>query len=74
MHDLTLHQSFEGSKHIQGDLEFRFARELMPLLGYKTRQKFEETIARAKQSCENFQMPVTEHFLPEPVKNTTLKR
>ncbi len=68
MHDLTLHHSFEGSRHVQGDLEFWLARELMPLLGYQTRQKFEEAIARAKLSCESFQMPVGEHFLPAPVK------
>jgi hypothetical protein len=32
MTTLTLHQSFEDIKHLQGDLEFWLARELMPLL------------------------------------------
>lgn len=73
MNDLTLHQSFENSKHMHGELEFWLARELMPLLGYKTWQKFEEALSRAQQSCKSLWNIVEEHFLPAPVKTPSLE-
>ena len=47
--------------------EFWNARELMPLLGYKTWQKFSDAINRAIAACENAQNQVSEHFLPTSV-------
>jgi len=42
--------------------EYWSARNLMPLLGYKKWQKFEETIKRARISCEQSGNIVDDHF------------
>jgi DNA-damage-inducible protein D len=72
MTNLTLHQSFENSKHTQGELEFWLARELMPLLGYQKWERFLDAIKRAQQSCKSFGNTVEEHFFPEPGKTPSL--
>ena len=45
-------ESFENSKHVDGNLEFWMARELMVLLGYDSWRRFADAIDRAKQSCK----------------------
>ena len=54
--------------------EFWNARELMPLLGYKTWQKFSDAINRAIAACENAQNQVSEHFLPTSVNIKSVGR
>ncbi len=45
------------------------ARELMPVLGYETWERFLGAINRAKKSCESLGIPVSEHFSSAPRKN-----
>ncbi len=46
------HKDFESIKHSdENGIEFWSARELFPLLGYSTWQKFEEVINRAKKAA-----------------------
>ena len=44
------------------DIEFWFARELMPLLGYERWENFEKAINRALMSCETSGIEVSDHF------------
>ena len=44
------------------DLEFWYARELMPLLGYGRWENFDKTICRAMESCETSGIVVSDHF------------
>ena len=57
-------KSFEDIKHIdENGVEFRYARELMPILQYSNWQNFEKIIDKAKISCENSGISVFEHFI-----------
>ena len=58
------HQSFEGLKHLSEDgIEYWSARELAPLLEYRTWRNFEKVISKAKQACEISQHSVHDHFV-----------
>jgi len=76
MSDLTIYDksqkaSFESIRRFDGhDIEFWLARELMKLLGYKTWQKFNDAIDRAKLSCKNSGNVDTEEFIPMSVKTS----
>ena len=60
---------FESIKHTtEYDAEFWHARELMPILGYDTWQRFENAIDRAKESCKNAGKAVEQEFLAAPLK------
>ena len=50
-------QSSENS-----DIEFWYARDLMPLLGYERWENFDKAILRAIDSCETSGVPVSDHF------------
>ena len=54
--DLVIH-SDEGA-HI----EFWYARELMPLLGYGRWENFDKAVSRAMESCETSSIEVSDHF------------
>ena len=54
--DLVIH-SDEGA-HI----EFWYARELMPLLGYGRWENFDKAVSRAMESCETSGIEVSDHF------------
>ena len=54
--DLVIH-SDEGA-HI----EFWYARELMPLLGYERWENFDKAVSRAMESCETSGIEVADHF------------
>ena len=54
--DLVIH-SDEGA-HI----EFWYARELMPLLGYERWENFDKAVSRAMESCETSGIEVSDHF------------
>ena len=54
--DLVIH-SDETAK-----VEFWYARELMPLLGYERWENFDKVISRAMDSCETSGIEVADHF------------
>ncbi len=57
-------KSFEEIKHIDKEgMEFWYARELMPILQYSNWQNFEKIIDKAKISCQNSDVSVSEHFI-----------
>lgn len=45
-----------------GNIEFWYARELMPLLGYDRWENFDKAIQRAIDSCETSGITVSDHF------------
>ena len=53
---------FDDIRHEENDIEFWYARELMELLEYAQWRNFEKTIEKAKTSCENNGITVTDHF------------
>ncbi len=64
MKSLTGSESiFDGIRRFdeQGN-EYWLARELMPLLGYKLWQRFEDAISRAQFACQNSEASIDEHF------------
>ena len=44
------------------NIEFWYARELMPLLGYERWENFEKAISRAMNSCETSGINISDHF------------
>ncbi len=44
------------------DIEFWYARELMPLLGYGRWENFDKAICRAMESCETSGITMPDHF------------
>ena len=54
--DLVIHSDQEA--HI----EFWYARDLMPLLGYERWENFDKAIGRAIESCETSGIEVSDHF------------
>ncbi len=44
------------------NVEFWYARQLMPLLGYERWENFDKAISRAMESCEASGIEVTDHF------------
>ena len=54
--DLAIHSNQEA--HI----EFWYARDLMPLLGYERWENFAKAIGRAVESCETSGIEVSNHF------------
>ena len=58
-------------KEDEVNIEFWYARELMPLLGYERWENFEKTISRAMSSCETSGIEILDHFR-EVTKMVTL--
>ena len=54
--DLTVHN------HKEAQVEFWFARELMPLLGYERWENFDKAISRAMESCDTSGINISDHF------------
>ena len=54
--DFVLHS--DESAHV----EFWYARELMPLLGYERWENFDKAVSRAMESCETSGIEVSDHF------------
>lgn len=46
----------------EAHIEFWYARDLMPLLGYDRWENFDKVIARAMESCESSGTLVSDHF------------
>ena len=64
MEDIDYNKSFEDIKHIdENGIEFWYARELMPVIQYSNWQNFEKIINKAKISCQNSGISVSEHFI-----------
>ena len=43
-------------------IEFWYARELMPSLGYERWENFDKAISRAMESCETSGIEISDHF------------
>ena len=54
--DLVIHSDTAA------EVEFWYARELMPLLGYERWENFDKAISRAMDSCETSGIEVSDHF------------
>jgi len=61
---VKLKKLFDDIIHISedGEMEFWYARELQPLLGYSRWENFELVIKKAMVSCENAGGNVEDHF------------
>ena len=54
---------FEDIKHVnENDIEFWYARELMPVLEYSKWENFEKVIEKAKIVCETSNNNINDHF------------
>ena len=58
----TLLAGFEGVAHRDDTGEYWLARELRPLLGYSTWEKFKAPIEKAKAACVEVGEPPSDHF------------
>ncbi len=58
---------FETIRHESGDTEYWLARELGPMLGYSSWQRFCAVVRRAQEACENSGHRPSDHF------NSTVK-
>lgn len=61
---IVIKQGFDAVIHQvkDTDVEFWFARELMPLLGYERWENFHKAIQRAMESCQTAGVKVSDHF------------
>ena len=57
-------EQYDAVVHKEEDvnIEFWYARELMPLLGYERWENFEKAINRAMSSCETSGINISDHF------------
>ena len=60
----TIMKQYDAVVHKEDDIdiEFWYARELMPLLGYERWENFEKVISRAMSSCEVSGIEILDHF------------
>lgn len=60
----TIMEQYDTIVHKEEDvnIEFWYARDLMPLLGYERWENFEKAINRAMTSCETSGIEVLDHF------------
>jgi DNA-damage-inducible protein D len=59
---MSLMQAFESAAHQDEQGEYWLARELYPLLGYSTWEKFQGPIEKAKASCAQANEDIEDHF------------
>ena len=64
MQIVKIKENFDDTIHNvpNSDVEFWYARELMPLLGYERWENFEKAIKRSMDSCETAGITVSDHF------------
>jgi len=57
-------EQFDSAIHSveSSNVEFWFARELMPLLGYDRWENFDKAISRAMDSCKASEIEISDHF------------
>ena len=60
----TIMKQYDAIMHKEEEvnIEFWYARELMPLLGYERWENFEKAISRAISSCETSGIEILDHF------------
>ncbi|MBU0758155.1 MAG: DNA damage-inducible protein D [Nanoarchaeota archaeon] len=58
-----LTKNFEDYAHIEGGVEFWYARDLKGLLGYVEWRKFAGVIDKAKEACMNAGFDIKDHFV-----------
>jgi DNA-damage-inducible protein D len=58
-----LHKNFEDYVNLQNGVEFWFARDLQALLGYTEWRNFLKVIKKAKESCKNSNLTISDHFV-----------
>jgi len=64
--DKNYTKTFEDIKHIdENGIEFWYARELKIVLDYKEWRKFNNVINKAKDSCENSDISIYDHFVDD---------
>ncbi len=56
-----LYKTFDENRRENG-VEYWYARDLYPLLGYLRWENFETVIDRAKEACENSKSSIGDHF------------
>lgn len=59
---IELFKKFEGACYLFNNLECWSARELQEILGYSKWDNFKNAIEKAKNSCENAGISVSDHF------------
>lgn len=64
MQIVKIKENFDDTIHnvANSDVEFWYARELMPLLGYERWENFEKAVKRSMDSCETAGITVSDHF------------
>jgi DNA-damage-inducible protein D len=60
---IELFEKFESACYLFNNLECWSARELQEILGYAEWRNFLKVIEKAKTSCENAEVKVTDHFV-----------
>ncbi len=58
----VLYKTLDDIRHEENGVEFWYARELYPILGYTKWENFLTAINRAKEACEKSKNPVISHF------------
>jgi DNA-damage-inducible protein D len=58
----VLYKTLDDIKHVEDGIEFWYARELYPILGYTKWENFETAINRAKEACERSGSSISDHF------------
>lgn len=60
----TIMERYDAVVHNEEEInvEFWYARELMPLLGYERWENFEKAVKRAMNSCETSEINISDHF------------
>jgi len=58
----VLYKTLDDIKHTENGIEFWYARELYPILGYTKWENFETAIGRAKEACEKSGGDIISHF------------
>jgi len=62
IHLKVLYKTLDEIKHVENGVEFWYARELYPILGYTKWENFETAINRAKEACEKSGNEAISHF------------
>jgi DNA-damage-inducible protein D len=58
-----LFEKFEAACHLIEGVECWSARELQSILGYKEWRNFEKVLDKAKETCKNAEISLTDHFV-----------
>ena len=61
---IAIKLQFDEIIHVIKDteVEYWYARDLMPLLGYERWENFEKAVKRAIESCKASEIEVSDHF------------